>query len=480
MKPSIIPAPRHIVLNRNVCRSTSVCEEYCRDLGEEAYRLSVTSEGITIFYGDAQGKICGQTTLRQLRQQYGNVIPCMEVEDQPALHYRSFHIDCARHFFPLDELKKMIEMAAYFKFNRFRWHFSDDQGWRIESKAFPRLHEIGAYRTGDHFGNYSSNEPEGGYYTRDEVRELVAFCRERGIEIVPDVDIPGHAKAILAAYPELSCTGETVEVETKPGIFREILCAGKEDVYTFLETLLDDLQELFPGEYFHIGGDETPKGQWRECPRCQAKMKAEGLISFQQLQGYMNNRIAAYLARRGRKAICWNEAANGDNLDTAVTVQYWAEDKAHHVANHAAKGGKVILSPMMSAYCDYPHAFIFVKSLHSLDVSPAELPKESVIGTECLVWTEYIRDVQYLESRAWPRFCANAEAGWCGSARPTYEDFCERLRVLFPVFAQYGINATPEKGWSPSMEEGMDELLSFKSNFTDDIRNDYRKAQEDV
>ena len=480
MSIAIIPAPKKFKQLEGACQTADIREISCPELGQEAYRLSVTPNGAVITYGDAQGRLYGQTTLRQLHQQYGDSIPCMEIEDRPALRYRSFHIDCARHYFPLDELKKMIDMASYFKFNRFRWHFADDQGWRIECKAFPRLHEIGAYRAGDHFGNYSSDEPEGGYYTRSEVKELIVFCRERGIEIVPDVDIPGHVKAILAAYPELGCTGNTVEVETKPGIFHEILCAGKEEVYRFLEALLDDLLELFPGEYFHIGGDETPKTQWKDCPHCKARMEAENLASFQQLQGYMNNRIAACLAGRGRKAICWNEAANGDNLNADVVVQYWAEDKDQHVAKHAAKGGKVILSPMMNAYCDYPHAFISARSLHSLDIAPAELPRESVIGTECLVWTEYIRDAQCLESRAWPRFCANAEVGWCGNAHPDYEDFCGRLRVLYPVFEQHGIHATPEKGWSPSMEEGMEELLAFKSNFTDAIRNDYRKAQEEV
>lgn len=480
MSIAMIPAPKNIVLSQGVCQNASVHAICCPDMGPQAYRIQICQDGIEIAYGDEEGHIYACTTLDQIRLQSGSALPCGVIEDRPALGHRSFHIDCARHFFPLEQLKKMVDMASYFKLNRFHWHFSDDQGWRIECKAFPKLHEIGAFRQGDHFGAYSSDAYEGGFYTREEVKELVSFCRERGIEIVPEVDIPGHVTAILAAYPNLSCSGKAVQVQTKPGIFHDILCAGKEEVYAFLERLMDDLLELFPGEYFHIGGDECPKNAWKECPYCKAKLEAEGLENYQQLQGYMNNRVAVYLAKHGRKAICWNEAANGDNLDANIILQYWAEDKDNHVAKHVAKGGKVILSPMMNAYCDYPHAFISTRSLHSLDTAPENLPEGSVIGTECLVWTEYIRDGAQLESRAWPRFCASAEAGWCGADKPEYDGFCDRLRVLFPIFTEKGVNATLETMWSPTMEEGMEELLSFKRNIRQAVKDEYRKAQEEV
>lgn len=477
---AIIPQPKHMDVGCGFSSINTKCAESIdTSLGVEAYKLVVTPERISIIAGSDRGIIWGRQTLAQLKLQDSEKLPCLTIEDEPVFSWRSFHLDSARHFISVEELKKMIAMASFFKLNRFHWHFADDQGWRIESKAFPKLHEIGAYRRGDHFGIYSSDVPEGAYYTRDEVKEIVAFCREHGIEVVPELDIPGHATAMLAAYPELSCTGKAVEVETRAGIFWDILCAGREEVYAFVETLLDDLLELFPGEYFHIGGDEVPKTQWTGCPHCKALMEVEGLETYQQLQGYMNNRIAAYLRKRGRKAIVWNEAAYGGNLDPAVTVQLWTDDRDNHITSHVNNGGKLILSPMMHAYCDYPHSFISLKNLHSLDTEPAEFPKESIMGTECLAWAEYIRDNEWLESRCWPRYSASAEVGWCGNSKPDYEDFCQRLRVIFPAFAQHGIHATPEAGWTPKPEDSVEELNTFKQN-TRASREDFLKAQGEV
>lgn len=480
MNVSIIPAPKQIQMHKGFATSSDTEKRIVGEMSEEEYRVQITEKKIVLEGGSETALCYAKATLEQTKQQFPEKLPCMSVEDESAFSYRSFHIDCARHFFPIAQLKKMIGMAAYFKLNQFHWHFCDDQGWRIESKVFPRLHEIGALRKGDHFGNYSSEETEHFYYTQDEVKEIVEFCRERGIDVVPEMDIPGHVSAILAAYPQIGCTGEPVEVRTKPGIFREILCAGKEETYVFLETLIGELLELFPGTYFHIGGDETPKTSWSACPHCNKRMKNKGLENYQQLQGEFCNRIAAFLSRHGRKVICWSDAAYGGNLDPSVILQYWTEDKTGQVREHTKKGGKVILSPMMNAYCDYPHAFISTKAVHDLDTMPTDLPVENILGTECLVWTEYIRDNNWLESRAWPRFCASAEAGWCGVDKPDYEDFCRRLKVLFPAFAAHGICATDEEGWSPSMEEGIVELMIFKSNFTDAIKEEYTKMQEEI
>lgn len=480
MKLSVIPQPKSVRAAEGVCQKEQVTEHISGDIPQEGYRILIEPSGIHICYGDEAGRMYANTTLAQLSLQFPEELPCAEIEDFPSATYRAFHIDCARHFFPLDELKKMVDMAAYFKMNRFHFHFSDDQGWRIESKRFPNLHKIGAFRQGDHFGDYASDVYEGGYYSQDEIRQLVAFCKERGVEIVPEIDIPGHTSAILSAYPQLGCEEKPVSVKTSAGIYRDILCAGKENVYAFLRELLDELLELFPGEYIHIGGDECPKTAWKECPQCQERLRAEGLETYQQLQGYMANRIATYLHKRGRKTICWNDAAKGDNLDLHIVLQCWTEDQEGFASRHAARGGKIIVSPMMHAYCDYPHAFISVKSVHELDLMPQEFPEGSVLGGECLVWTEYIRDAAYLESRAWPRFCASAEATWCAGTLPDYEDFAERLRVIFPVFAQHGIAATQETLWTPSMEEGMQELLDFKRNISQATREAYQTAQEEI
>ena len=406
--------------------------------------------------------------------------PCYP--EKPAYQFRAFHVDCARHYFPLDELKKMMDVAAYFQFNYFHWHISDDQGFRIESDKYPKLYEIGAYRNGDHFGNYDSDEPEGAYYTKEQVRELVRYGKEVGIEVIPEIDMPGHVTAILSAYPQLSCKEEPVSVGTKGGIYREIFCAGKESTYTFIEELLDEVMELFPGEYIHIGGDEAPKERWMECPHCRKRMEQEGFSTPQQLQGYMENRIAAYLKKHGRRAIVWNEAARGGNLDPDIVVQFWTEDKNHSVAEHMKKGGKVFLSNMMNSYCDYPYGFISLKSVYGLDMEPEDLKawKEQIIGNECLIWTEYIRTCEHLEKLSWPRFAAAAAVGRLGGNRPDYSVFAAQLKEEFGIFEKFNICATPEEGWIPGEEETMRQIAEFKKNFSVQDKEELLKAQDEI
>ncbi len=462
----LIPYPKSVrELDGKVSTSAPVTEKILDSMGKEAYRLTVSDGMIKLEGGSETALFYARTTLDQLRRQFSGAIPALSIEDEPAFSWRSFHIDTARHFIPFDELKKMIRMAAYFKLNRFHWHFSEDQGWRIESRRFPKLHEIGSRRAGDHFGNYDSDVPEGGYYTREEVKEIVSYCASMGIEVVPEVDMPGHVAAILAAFPELSCTGEPVEVQMQAMINPIIFCAGKEEVYTFIKELLDDLFELFPGKYFHIGGDEAPKDRWKECPCCKKRMEKEGLSSYEELQGYFENRVSSYLISKGKIPIVWNEAANGDNLSPETTVQLWLGDEGGHVQKHLEKGGKVIISSVKGAYCDYPYSMISLKDIYSLDTNPDGYLKEGILGIECLVWTEFIRDRERLESLCWPRFSASAEDGWCGENRPGYDSFVERMEGLFSVFADYDITATPSDWWTPEREAGKVEFDEFMKNF---------------
>lgn len=488
MRLAIIPQPKTIyygdgTVSQNAAVTEQIDSNLLETLGEEAYRIQICENGVKLAGGSEQALCYARQTWEQIQfqcKEEGNEIPVVEIEDCPKYPYRSFHIDCVRHFFPMEELKKMIEMAAYFKFNRFHWHFSDDQGWRIESGAFPKLHEISSKRKGDHFGQFCAEEEYGGFYTREEVNDLVRYCGKLGIEIVPEIDMPGHVTAILASYPQFSCRKNPVEVADRAGIFREILCPGKEETFQFIEQLLDELLEIFPGEYFHIGGDEAPKERWSECPDCAKRMESEELDSLWKLQGYMQNRIADYLRKKGRKAIVWNEASYGKNLNPEITVQYWTEDKDDAVKYHLEQGGTLIVSNMMNSYCDYPYGLITLESVYALDTEPESLPKDRVIGTECLIWTEYIRDKQVLESLAWPRFAASAEAGWCGMEKPGYDSFCERLRTLFPVFAEKEIHATEESGWIPDEDIKMKQFAEFRKNFTPEILADFKKAQEDV
>ncbi len=491
MELSLIPQPKQVNMREGKA-DIHIPEEYqiMEGMPQEAYQLDIMAEKVWIRGGSKAALAYGKATLEQIRTQCRKELPCVSITDEPAFEWRAFHIDCARHFIPLEELKKMVRMAALFKFNRFHWHFSDDQGWRIESKAFPRLHQIGAYRNGDYFGQYKKEGKEGGFYTREQVRELVSFCDAQGIEVVPEVDIPGHVTAILAAYPHLGCRGERLETAMKNGIFPDILCAGKEETYTFLERLLEDLLELFPGRYFHIGGDETPKIRWKECPICRRRMEDEGLSDVRELQGYLQNRVIALLKAHGRTAIVWNEAVLGGNLDVDAAVQLWTEEESGNLAKHMEKGGRIILSPMKNSYCDYPYGFISLKSVYELDIMPEGLKeiikeaasqgKQMIMGTECLVWTEFIRDPERLEKLCWPRYTASAEVGWCGSDRPGFEDFSRRLHNLYLLFEKFGVEATSEEGWIPSEEETGRQLADFMKNFPAEDLAKIREAQSQV
>ncbi len=480
----MLPRPEKIIfMDGFAAQDARVEEQLCPELEKEEYRIQIAPERIMLTGSGKTGLFYARTTLDQLRMVYGDMLPCMKVADRPAYPYRSFHIDCARHYFPTDELKKMIRMSAEFKLNRFHWHISDDQGWRIESKCYPRLHEIGAVRGGDYFGNYHSDQPEGGYYRREEVREIVDYCGQFGIEVVPEIDMPGHVTAILAAYPELSCAGEPVEVGMRAGIFKELFCAGKEETFAFIHNLLDELLELFPGKYFHIGGDEAPKERWRACPYCQKRMKEEGFQNEQELQGYFCNRIVSYLLSKGRIPIVWNEAVYGGNLDKEAVVQLWTEDKDDQIKAHLDKGGKAVLSVVENCYCDYPYGMHSLKDVYQLNMNPRELGghgKDSVLGTEVLIWTEFIRSHITLEEMSWPRFAASAEVGWCGEKSPGYEDFSRRLEVLFPLFAKYGIRAAGMEEWVPDEDKAAEQAAAFQMNFSKEDREEVRRLQEDI
>lgn len=483
MQVSIIPEPKKILVYEEGGGAAALKERVLDpSMQEEEYRLRISPDGIWIEGGSEKALLYAGTTLEQLQLQYGEQLPCLIVEDYPVYSWRSFHIDCARHFIPVDELKKMIRMSAYFKLNKFHWHFSDDQGWRMECKRYPLLHEIGAVRKGDHMGYYHSEEREERYYTREEAGEIVSYCESLGIEVVPEVDMPGHVTAILAAYPQLGCKGEQIEVETKAGIFQDILCAGKEEVFSFIENLLDDLLELFPGKYFHIGGDEAPKERWSSCPLCRKRMEEEGLDTLRQLQGYMENRMTAYLKKKGRKAIVWNEAAYGGNLDPDTVIQIWTDDRDHKAEQHMERGGRAILSIVKHCYCDYPYGVTSLKDVYRLDMGPEEpgKPETGIVGTECLAWTEHIRDGKKLESMCWPRYAASAEVGWCGGGRPGYPSFEKRMKVLFPAFEKYGIRAARESEWIPSEEEAVRQRTEFQKNFSMEAKQEVKKMQESI
>ena len=469
MQLNLIPRPKTVHMDPGFAGET-ITRTIDETLPREGYRLEATEAGISLAAGSEQGMIWAENTLRQLKLQFPDRIPCLRIADAPAYPIRSFHIDSSRHMLPISELKKIVDAAAAFKLNTIHWHISDDQGWRIESKAYPLLHELGAWRNGDNFGTHRSDAREGGYFTREEVKEFVAYCHGRGLQVMPEVDLPGHVSAILHAYPQLSCRGEAVEVVTRAAITTEILCAGKDEVYTFIENMLEDLLELFPDPLFHIGGDEAPKTRWAECPHCKAKMEELGLSSHRQLQGYMSGRIAQFLRQRGRRAIMWNDGAYGGGIDADVILQVWFPDRDGALDDHIAKGGQIILSPVVPCYCDYPYGEHPLKGVYHLDLNPDYVKEDTLLGGECLTWSEFIRTPERLQELAFPRFTALAENLWNGGAG-NYEDFRLRLRAAQTLFDQLGIRPTPESGWDPDPEESQRQSREFRLQFEAESEN---------
>lgn len=404
----------------------------------EGYRLTVEPGKITLASWDENGAYYGAQTLFQLIREHGNALPCGVYEDAPRFRYRGFMIDSGRHFFPLDEVKKMVDQCAKLKLNVLHWHLSEDQGFRIESKKFPKLNEVSSWRTEVDGSRY------GGYYTQEEIKELVKYAGERYMEVIPEIDLPGHTTAIVSAFPELSCSGEPVDVPCTWGIFPRILCGGNEKVYSFLEELLGEVCSLFPSQWFHIGGDEAPKSEWEKCPKCQAEMKKQGLENEEELQAAFTARLADILEKNGKAIIGWNEIlASGKVKDSAV-AQYWTNQGAEYSAREIPKGRKFIFSNSNSFYFDYDPSLITLEGAYAYEpnIPGGEAIKpEQVLGLEAPLWSERIETPERLEFMAFPRLAALAENAW--SHKRDYPDFLERLKAYEPVWKEQGVNAQP-------------------------------------
>ncbi len=336
-------------------------------LGREGYRLTVTPEAVTVIASGLAGIFYGIQSLRQLlpiqieeRRLVSGMdwrVACLVITDQPRFPWRGFMLDEGRHFQGRETVLQTLDLMALHKLNIFHWHLTEDQGWRIEIKKYPRLTEIGSKRLGTRNGFTAGKHdciPHGGFYTQAQVREIVAYAAKRYITIVPEVEMPGHSVAALAAYPELSCTGGPFEVATHFGIFPDIYCAGKEATFVFLQDVLDELLELFPSPYIHIGGDEAPKKRWKECPDCQRRIRDEGLKDVHALQVYFTNRIAAYLDSKGRHTLGWNEILQ-DGLAESAVVQFWARGRKRLLEAIRTKHRPTVMSSCFSTYLDYAY-----------------------------------------------------------------------------------------------------------------------------
>jgi len=421
-------------------------------LADEGYSLEILPNTIEINAKTDQGAFYAVQSLRQLLPvEFENgsyseneiAIPCTSIKDAPEFTYRGMHLDVGRHMFSVDFIKKYIDALAMLKMNTFHWHLTEDQGWRIEIKKYPKLQEVAAFRNETLIGHYSDQPHQfdgktyGGFYTQEEIKEVVAYAQNRFVTVIPEIELPGHAQAAIAAYPELGCTGEQVEVVTKWGVYEEIYCP-KEETLTFLKDVLDEVLALFPSKYIHIGGDEAPKTRWENCDHCQALIKKEGLKDEHELQSYFISRIEKYLNGKGRQIIGWDEILEG-GLAPNATVMSW---RGINGAIEAAKQHhNVIMTPTSHCYFDYYQSendnepiaiggFLPLEKVYSFNPIPEELNEEEskyVLGAQGNIWTEYIKTSEHVEYMAFPRIFAMSEVVWSKQENKNYADFVKRV-----------------------------------------------------
>ena len=428
----------------------------------EGYRISVGERQVLIEGATSQGVFYGMQTLRKALPVDGGevLIPAVTVTDTPRFAYRGMHLDVARHFFDVDFVKQYIDMLALHHINTFHFHITDDQGWRVEIKKYPRLTEEGAWRRrtviGRNTGLYDWQR-YGGYYTQEQIRDIVRYAQERYITVIPEIDMPGHMEAALAAYPSLGCTGGPYEVEPNWGVFDDILCAGREETFSFVEGVLDEIMQLFPSEYIHIGGDEAPRTRWKACARCQQRINSEHLVgegkksAEDRLQGYFMKRVERYLNSKGRKAIGWDELLDCD-VNPSTTIMSWRGVEGGIAASQM--GHDVIMVPTSWLYFDYYQTpeddwskplliggYVPLEKVYSFEPAPDTLGEEAkkhVIGVQANLWTEYTYANELAEYQVLPRMGALAELQWVQPEKKNYEDYLVRQQRLNRLYEANG------------------------------------------
>lgn len=443
-----------------------------KSLAEEQYRLTIDpKDRIVIKGGSAKGVWWGLQSLSQIlidsasKAEGGQLkLAGLEIEDWPEFAYRGAMLDCCRHFIPFEDVKKYIDIMAYHKLNTFHWHLTEDQGWRIEIKKYPLLTEIGSKREDtlvNHLREKEENRvydghPHSGFYTQEQARELVAYAAARQITVIPEIEMPGHAEAALASYPYLGCRQTGYVTLPVWGIIPEVFCMGRETTFKFFEDVLDEICEIFPGEYIHIGGDECPRDRWKECPDCQRRMKEEGLTEVGQLQGYQLKRVEKYLNAKGRHIIGWDEILESGATPTA-TVMSWRGPQGGVKA--AKMGNKVVMAPNNYFYLDYyqtadPEAnkeplgiggYVSLEKCWSFDPFDqlTETEKSYIYGIQANTWTEYMRGIDRVQFMDLPRFCALSAVSWHKDAQ-TYPEFLAKVKdSMLKLYQYYGLIYAP-------------------------------------
>ncbi len=436
-------------------------------LGSEGYDLNATADGVLIRSSGPAGLFYGAQTLLQLLppevfagQTVKNIawrIPSVTIQDRPRFVWRGFLLDVARHFFTVAEVKQIVDAMTLQKLNVLQLHLTDDQGWRLEIKRYPRLTQVGAWRKDIGFKldpksstAYGPDGRYGGYYTQQQIRDLVAYAAARHITIVPELEMPGHASAALAAYPEFSCSGGPYTTDVNGGIFAGVYCVGNDSTFEFLQNVLSEVMVLFPGKFIHIGGDEVTKENWKKCPKCQARMKQEGLKTERELQSYFVRRIEGFINSKGRRLIGWSEICEGGLAQNAAVM-----DWIGGAVEAASAGHDVVMSPTKYCYLDYYQStnqaaeplaiggFLPLPQVYALEPIPEGLDakfRDHILGAQGNLWTEYVPSLKHAEYMAFPRLCALAEVAWSPQTGRDYRDFIRRLQVHQQRLERLGIN----------------------------------------
>lgn len=451
----------HLILN----------SEQDENLGEEGYRLDIDGN-VKIMANKPSGIFYGVQTLFQLLppEIYANepqdldlIVPSVHITDVPRYEYRGMHLDPCRHFFSVEFTKKYLDYMAYHKLNKFHWHLTEDQGWRIEIKKYPKLVEMGSKRGGtlilNHDVSWAEQQydtiPVEGYYTQDEIREIVAYAEERFIEVIPEIEMPGHSTAALVGYPQLSCTGGPFEVLQRPGVIPDVYCAGNDSVFVFLKDIIDEVAELFPSQYIHIGGDECPKDRWEACPKCQKRMADEGLADEKELQSWFISEMEKHINSKGKTLIGWSEIMEGGIAPNAV-LQSWIGTSAGVEA--AQQKHQAIMSPYQYLYFDgvyvdrahrkmepfgQTYCWTNTEKVYSFNPTPDTIPADYhsyFIGAEATMWTEFIKTEAHLEYMLMPRISALSEICWTANDQKDFENFKSRLDKQYGRYDLMGAN----------------------------------------
>lgn len=417
--------------------------------GKENYSLSIKPNEVRITAGNGAGIFYGIQSLMQLfpvAARNNLSVPCLTIEDSPRFKWRGTHLDVCRHFFPIEFVKKYIDILAMYKINTFHWHLTEDQGWRIEIKKYPKLTQIGSSRK----ETMGDGKPHGGFYTQDQIREVVEYAKSKYITVVPEIEMPGHAVAALAAYPELSCTGGPFEVETTWGVFEDVYCAGNDSTFYFLQDILTEVMDLFPSEFIHVGGDEVPKTRWQNCDKCQSRMKAENLKDEHELQSYFIQRIEKFVNSKGRKIIGWDEILEG-GLAPNAAVMSWRGTEGGIAA--AKMKHNVVMSPGTHCYFDHyqglsgePKAiggFTSLEKVYSYEPVPDVLNEEEakyIMGAQANMWSEYYETTDHVEYMLLPRLCALSEVVWSPKESKSINDFLNRMSYHYDLLTAKNIN----------------------------------------